>query len=50
MPTFNLREFVELVLAVQPDMSSKKISDFLQIKGHSVSWQVVAGIKGSLKK
>lgn len=46
---FNSKEFIRAVLEMKPELSSKEISDFLKKKGHDISWQTVAGIKGSLK-
>jgi len=49
MKAFDPRDYVKAVLEAKPNMSSKEIAEFLKSRGHNVSWQVIAGIKGSLK-
>lgn len=47
---FNLKEYIRAALELQPHLQSKDIVAFLKKKGYVVSWQTVAGIKGSLNK
>jgi hypothetical protein len=47
---FDPKEYIKAVLEKDPSLTSKEISNFLNSKGHNISWQVVAGIKGSLNK
>jgi hypothetical protein len=47
---FTVKEFVNQLCELGVQTSSKQIAEFLTKKGYPVTWQVVAGIKGSFNK
>lgn len=46
---FNVKEFIRNALELQPELKSKDLVIFLKNKGYDVTWQMIAGIKGTVK-
>ena len=47
---FDTKHFVRALCKLNVTSSSKEIAAFLNKKGHSVTWQQIAGIKASVTK